>query len=30
MTAPWTYTLPEFEKKTLAAIDQVGAVIKAG
>ena len=30
MMASWVYTLPEWEKKNLEAIDQVGAVIKAG
>ena len=29
MIAPWFYTIPEWEKKNLEAIDQVGAVIKA-
>ena len=29
MMASWAYTLPEWEKKNLEAIDQVGAVIKA-
>jgi len=28
MMAPWFFTLPEWEKKNLEAIDQVGAVIK--
>ena len=30
MMAPWFFTLPEWEKKDLEAIDQVGAVIRAG
>ena len=30
MMASWVYTLPEWEKKNLEAINQVGAVIKAG
>ena len=29
MTAPWYFTLPEWEARNMAAIDQVGAVIKA-
>ena len=28
MMAPWFFTLPDWEKKNLEAIDQVGAVIK--
>ena len=30
MTAPWFFTLPGWERKCLDAIDQVGAVIRAG
>ena len=30
MMAPWFFTLPEWEKKNLEAIDQVGAVISKG
>ena len=29
MTAPWFFTLPDWEKKNLEAIDQVGAAIRA-
>ena len=29
MTAPWYFTLPEWEKRNMEAIDQVGAVVKA-
>ena len=30
MTAPWVFTLPEWEKKLIEAIDQVDAAIRGG